>query len=342
MTLTLPARLERTAAEHPNSTALILGENRMTYAELQDQSQRLAGLMRQEGIGPGDRVALMVPNIPAFPVVFFAALQLGAVVVPMNPLFKRREIEYYLEDSGASMLWSVPSEEAVEGARERGVPLRTLGEDGLAPHLAESPGPVTETVERDLEDDAVILYTSGTTGRPKGAQLTHRNMGTNADTAAETLIQLQHGETVLGCLPLFHVFGLTCALMAPVTTGASLALIPRFDPAVAAQTVRECAVDVFIGVPTMYGAVLAAAKDHPEDLASLRLGVSGGSALPVELLRRFEATFDCEILEGYGLSETSPVACFCPASSSWQDFLGFECRGGGVGQAQVHLLGPVP
>ena len=310
MTLTLPARLERTAAEHPNSTALILGENRMTYAELQDQSQRLAGLMRQEGIGPGDRVALMVPNIPAFPVVFFAALQLGAVVVPMNPLFKRREIEYYLEDSGASMLWSVPSEEAVEGARERGVPLRTLGEDGLAPHLAESPGPVTETVERDLEDDAVILYTSGTTGRPKGAQLTHRNMGTNADTAAETLIQLQHGETVLGCLPLFHVFGLTCALMAPVTTGASLALIPRFDPAVAAQTVRECAVDVFIGVPTMYGAVLAAAKDHPEDLASLRLGVSGGSALPVELLRRFEATFDCEILEGYGLSETSPVACF--------------------------------
>lgn len=135
-------------------------------------------------------------------------------------------------------------------------------------------------------------------------------MGTNADTAAETLIQLQHGETVLGCLPLFHVFGLTCALMAPVTTGASLALIPRFDPAVAAQTVRECAVDVFIGVPTMYGAVLAAAKDHPEDLASLRLGVSGGSALPVELLRRFEATFDCEILEGYGLSETSPVACF--------------------------------
>ena len=157
MTLTLPARLERTAAEHPNSTALILGENRMTYAELQDQSQRLAGLMRQEGIGPGDRVALMAPNIPAFPVVFFAALQLGAVVVPMNPLFKRREIEYYLEDSGASMLWSVPSEEAVEGARERGVPLRTLGEDGLAPHLAESPGPVTETVERDLEDDAVIL-----------------------------------------------------------------------------------------------------------------------------------------------------------------------------------------
>ena len=169
---------------------------------------------------------------------------------------------------------------------------------------------MTETVERDLEDDAVILYTSGTTGRPKGAQLTHRNMGTNADTAAETLIQLQHGETVLGCLPLFHVFGLTCALMAPVTMGASLALIPRFDPAVAAQTVRERAVDVFIGVPTMYGAVLAAAKDRPEDLASLRLGVSGGSALPVELLRRFEATFDCEILEGYGLSETSPVACF--------------------------------
>ncbi|MGW5853228.1 MULTISPECIES: long-chain-fatty-acid--CoA ligase [Micrococcus] len=310
MTLTLPARLERTAAEHPDSPALVLGEERLTYAELQDQVRLLAGLLRQEGIGPGDRVALMAPNVLAFPVVLFATLQVGAVVVPMNPLFKRREVEYYLEDSGASMLWAIPSPDAAEAAQAAGVPLRTLGEDGLAPHLAESPGPVTEATPRDLEDDAVILYTSGTTGRPKGAQLTHRNMGTNADTAAETLIQLQHGETVLGCLPLFHVFGLTCALMAPVTMGASLALIPRFDPAVAAQTVRECAVDVFIGVPTMYGAVLAAAKDRPEDLASLRLGVSGGSALPVELLRRFEATFDCEILEGYGLSETSPVACF--------------------------------
>ena len=310
MTLTLPARLERTAAEHPDSTALILGPQRMTFAELHSQAQDLAGLMRQEGIGPGDRVALMAPNILAFPVILFATLQLGAVVVPMNPLFKRREIEYYLEDSGARLLWAVPSPDAEESARAQGVPLRTLGEDGLAPHLAESPGPVTAAAPRELEDDAVILYTSGTTGRPKGAQLTHRNIGTNADTVAETLLHLEHGETVLGCLPLFHVFGLTCALMAPVTVGATLALIPRFDADEAVRTIREQGVALFIGVPTMYGAVLAAAQEDPAALATLRLAVSGGASMPVELLRRFESTFGCVILEGYGLSETSPVACF--------------------------------
>ncbi|CAM3916450.1 long-chain fatty acid--CoA ligase [Micrococcus flavus] len=325
MTLTLPARLERTAAEHPDSPALVLGEEHLSYAELQDQVRLLAGLLRQEGIGPGDRVALMAPNVLAFPVVLFATLQVGAVVVPMNPLFKRREVEYYLEDSGASMLWAIPSPDAAEAAQAAGVPLRTLGEDGLAPHLAESPGPVTEAAPRDLEDDAVILYTSGTTGRPKGAQLTHRNIGTNADTTAETLILLQPGETVLGCLPLFHVFGLTCALMSCVTVGATLSLIPRFDPQQAVQTIEDQKVNLFVGVPTMYGAVLAAAKDRPEALASLRVAVSGGSSMPVELLRRFESAFGCEILEGYGLSETSPVACF--------NHPGEEHRPGSIGRA---------
>jgi long-chain acyl-CoA synthetase len=310
VTLTLAARLAHTAAAHPDSPALLLGEDRLTYAQLQEQVQALAGLMRAEGIGPGDRVALMAPNILAFPVILFASLQLGAVVVPMNPLFKRREIEYYLEDSGASLLWAVPSPDAAAGAEACGVPLRTLGEDGLAPHLAASPGPVTEPAERDLEDDAVILYTSGTTGRPKGAQLTHRNIGSNADTVVETLLHLQHGETVLGCLPLFHVFGLTCALTACVSVGATLAMIPRFEAEQAVQTIRDRQVGIFIGVPTMYGAVLTAAAEDPEALASLRLAVSGGASLPVELLRRFESTFGCIILEGYGLSETSPAACF--------------------------------
>ena len=336
MTLTLPDRLAATAAEHPDATALVLGEERLSYAELRDQARLLAGLLRRDGIGPGDRVALMAPNIMAFPVVLFAALQLGAVVVPMNPLFRRREIAYYLEDAGASMLWSVPSDDAVEAARERGVPLRTLGRDGLTPYLAASPGPVTETAPRDLEDDAVILYTSGTTGRPKGAQLTHRNIGSNADTVVETLLRLKPGETVLGCLPLFHVFGLTCALMTSVTVGATLAMITRFDAAEAVTTIRDRHVALFIGVPTMYGAVLAAAQDRPAALASLRLAVSGGSSLPVELLRRFEATFGCVVLEGYGLSETSPAACFNHPDD--------ERRPGSIGRAvrgcEVRLVTP--
>ncbi|MCK6090819.1 long-chain fatty acid--CoA ligase [Micrococcus endophyticus] len=306
----VPILLERTAAAEPDRTALILGEERLTYAELQDQVHRIAGLLRSQGLGPGDRMAIMLPNVLAFPVLFFGALQVGAVVVPMNPLFKTREIQYYLEDSGAVMLWGVPSEEAEAATQAVGVPFHALGADGLAPHLTASPGPVTEAAERDPQDDAVILYTSGTTGRPKGAQLTHRNLTSNANTVVETLIHLKAGETILGCLPLFHVFGLTCSMLTCVSVGATLSLIPRFDPTQAIETIRRDAVDVFIGVPTMYGAILTVGAEDPSALASLRVAVSGGSSMPVEVLRRFESTFGCQILEGYGLSETSPAACF--------------------------------
>jgi len=309
----LPALLARTAAAHPDATALILDDERLTYAELEDATRRIAGLLREQGLGPGDRMAVMLPNVTAFPVLFFAALRLGAVVVPMNPLFKHREIEYYLEDSGARILWSVPNPDATECAEAAGVTLNTVGADGLAPHLAASPGPVAEIAPRELEDDAVILYTSGTTGRPKGAQLTHRNIASNAETSVETLFHLQPGETVLGCLPLFHVFGLTCSLISVISVGATLSLLPRFDPTRAMEVIQRDEVDIFIGVPTMFGAILTAAAgspDAPAALASLRMAVSGGSSMPVEVLRRFEATFSCMILEGYGLSETSPVACF--------------------------------
>ncbi len=335
MTLTLPARLQQTAAAHPDATALILGATKVSYAELKEQAGQVASLLRAAGLSAGDRVAIMLPNLLAFPPLFFGALQAGAVVVPMNPLFKKREIEYYLEDSGASILFAVESPDAAVAAEAQGVPLRTIGADGLAPHL-EGHAASEEVTERTLEDDAVILYTSGTTGRPKGAQLTHRNIGTNADTVVETLIHLKSGESVLGCLPLFHVFGLTCSLVTSVTVGATLAMITRFDPAQAVATIKDREVSIFIGVPTMYGAVLAAAKDTPEALSTLRLAVSGGASLPVELLRKFEATFGCVILEGYGLSETSPAACFNHPED--------ERRPGSIGRAvrgcEIQVVGP--
>ncbi|MDY6054514.1 long-chain fatty acid--CoA ligase [Micrococcus sp.] len=313
MTLTLPARLAHTAAAYPGTPALILGEEETTYAEFHRQVRHLAGLLRAEGVSPGDRVALMLPNIPAFPMLLFAVLEAGGVVVPMNPLFKEREITHVLADSGATMLWAGPSPEAAASAQACGVQLRVVGPDGLAPHIAPhltaSPGPADTPAPRTLEDDAVLLYTSGTTGRPKGARLTHRNLGTNTDAVAETLLRLTAEDTVLGCLPLFHVFGMTCALLTSVTVGASLVLIPRFDAAGTLAAIRERRATIMLGVPTMLGAMLAAGGDRPEDLATLRIVVSGGSSLPVEILHRFEATFGCEILEGYGLSETSPVAC---------------------------------
>jgi long-chain acyl-CoA synthetase len=165
-------------------------------------------------------------------------------------------------------------------------------------------------VAREGSDTAVILYTSGTTGQPKGAELTHDSLGSNARTTEETLLDGSPDDVIMGCLPLFHVFGLTCSLNAGVLAGSCLTLLPRFDGAKALSIVQRDSVTVFQGVPTMFSAMLHAPDRDQYDVSSLRLCVSGGSAMPVEVLRSFEETFSCTILEGYGLSETSPVASF--------------------------------
>ncbi|MFK5645825.1 long-chain fatty acid--CoA ligase [Ornithinimicrobium sp. LYQ121] len=310
----LAHNLTRTVQQHPERPAIVLDDLRLSYAELDHSVRQLAGWLRQQGIGAGDRVALMLPNVPAFPVIFYATLRLGGVVVPMNPLFKRREIQYYLEDSGARLIVAMPGEEVSAAAGAVGVPVLAIGPEGLSSyvHGAEATDPVEEVVERAGDDTAVILYTSGTTGRPKGAELTHDNLQSNQLTTTQTLLDLGPQDVVMGCLPLFHVFGMTCALNTAVSTGAALTMIPRFDPAKALEVIERDAVTVFEGVPTMYGAMLASAAsaDRVPDLSTLRTAVSGGASLPLEVMRRFEETFGCQILEGYGLSETSPVASF--------------------------------
>jgi long-chain acyl-CoA synthetase len=170
--------------------------------------------------------------------------------------------------------------------------------------------PSRDVVDRDGCDTAVILYTSGTTGKPKGAELTHDNLRRNADVSARTLMQLGPGDVVMGCLPLFHAFGQTCGLNASIGSGATLTMISRFDPKKALQVMSRDRVTVFQGVPTMYSALLAAHDPDAYDTSTLWVCASGGAALPVEVLRAFEATYRCEVLEGYGLSETSPVATF--------------------------------
>jgi long-chain acyl-CoA synthetase len=303
--------LDRAAAERADHPAVRMDDLVLDYSELLDAAGRATSLLSSAGVAPGDRVAIMLPNVPAFPIAFYGALGAGAVVVPMNPLLKSREVAYYLGDSGAKVLfaWYTAAGEAAKGAADTGTELVTVDDPDMRSVLAGL-FPVHTRVERADDDDAVVLYTSGTTGQPKGAELTHANLTRNAALTAGTLINSGTDDVIMGCLPLFHVFGLTCGLNATITSGATLTLLPRFDAGHALDVIARDRVTVFEGVPTMYAAMLHHPGSADADTSSLRTCISGGAAMPVEILHSFERTFGCVILEGYGLSETSPVASF--------------------------------
>jgi long-chain acyl-CoA synthetase len=307
----LAAVLPDAQADHPDRAAIKQGDLVLSYAGLAAAAGQVAALLRAEGIACGDRVAVMLPNVAAFPVLAYGALAAGAVLVPMNPLLKSREVEHYVGDSGAKLVfaWEAAAEEAAKGAAASGARVIPVT-DADAAALRSGLEPDADWAARTDDDDAVILYTSGTTGTPKGAQLTHGGLRRNAEITARVLIGTGPGDMIMGCLPLFHVFGLTCGLNAALASGACLTLLPRFDPGAALEMISRDKVTVFEGVPTMYSAMLHHAGGSQADLSSLRVCVSGGAAMPVEVLRGFEAAFGCMILEGYGLSETSPVASF--------------------------------
>lgn len=308
----LASLLIDTAARHGDRIAVKLDDVALNYEVLAEGSARVAGMLADKGFQPGDRVGLMLPNVPFFPPIYYAILRAGGIVVPMNVLLKQREVAYYLRDSGAKLLfgWHDFAAEAEPGAAEAGAEFISVGLDFAQQAFAAEPR--RELAEVADEDTAVLLYTSGTTGSPKGAELSHANLLANVETTLQTLIQIDENDVILGALPLFHSFGQTCALNVSVAAGATLTLLPRFDPVKALQIVERDRVTVFEGVPTMYNAMLAVPEEVRSglDISSLRLCVSGGSALPGEVLREFDATFECKILEGYGLSETSPVASF--------------------------------
>ncbi|MBV9794474.1 MAG: long-chain fatty acid--CoA ligase [Actinobacteria bacterium] len=307
----LARNLTGTTRAHAERVAVRVDNAAMTYRALDEASARVAGLLRERGLEPGQRVGLMMPNVAEVPVVYYGVLRAGGVVVPMNPLLKAREVGYYLGDSGAQLIlaWHTFGDPARDGAEQAGADLIVV-DPVTFPDLLASATPSFPVVETGDQDTAVILYTSGTTGQPKGAELTHGNLISNTEVACHDIVRARPDDVVFGGLPLFHVFGQTVALNVAVAAGACLTLLPRFDAEHALRIVAGHGVTVFEGVPTMYVALLHQPDRAKYDTSALRMCISGGAALPVEVLRGFEAAYGVPVLEGYGLSETSPVASF--------------------------------
>ncbi|KAB1912490.1 long-chain fatty acid--CoA ligase [Micromonospora sp. AMSO31t] len=311
--LSLAMVLAEAARRHPDTVAVVDGDTRVSYAELWRQARGYAAGLRELGVAPGDPVALLAPNVVDFPRVYYGALAAGAVLVPVHLLLTVDEAVHVLRDSGAKLLVCHGSQLALgaAAAAAAGVPLVTVGPGGTGvSRLEEVSGPLPALpsyVTRQAEDTAVVLYTSGTTGVPKGALLTHLNLVMNATVNVFDANDARQSDVVLGCLPLFHSFGQTVAMNGTFRVGATLVLLSRFSGPAAIDLMLAEGVNVFHGVPTMYVALLDAARDRAT-LPRLRLCVSGGASLPVAVLERFHAAFHTTIFEGYGLSETSPTA----------------------------------
>jgi long-chain acyl-CoA synthetase len=298
--------LTESAARDRDHIAVKLDDVDVSYGQLDQASALVAGLLAAKGLAPGDRVGLMLPNVPYFPICYYGVLRAGGVVVPMNVLLKRREVAFYLSDSGAKVLFAW--EGFAEDAQAAGAECVLISPGAFEQTLAAAE-PLADVVDAADSDTAVILYTSGTTGTPKGAELTHANLRRNSEIA-RALFGLGPAAVILGALPLFHSFGQTCCMNAAIGAGGTLSLIPRFDPGKALEIIQRDKINVFEGVPTMYNAMLHYPEHEQFDTSTLQVCASGGSAMPVELMRGFEEAFDCTVLEGYGLSETSPVASF--------------------------------
>ena len=337
--LSLAVLVDEAARNHPNKTALVCGDTRLTFSELQTRCNQIAAGLVAAGLSPGDRVALSCPNLPWFPIAYFGIIKAGCTVVPLNILLNASELAYHLEDSEAKAFIAFEGRTdvpiglaAVDAFRqtsachhlwliESGQKLVTdaVGKDDIASHSAllvsapEGSAADSEIVCSEATDTVVILYTSGTTGKPKGAELTHTNILLNAIMFGR-LSEAVADDRQLITLPLFHTFGQTVQMCGSLLNGNTMVLVPRFDPRVVVDLMIAEKITVFCGVPTMYWALLNSVEITPQQVENirshLRLCGSGGSSLPLEVLKGFEKKFEVPILEGYGLSETSPVACF--------------------------------
>jgi long-chain acyl-CoA synthetase len=302
-TLSLAATLAEPARRTPDKIAVVEEGRRHTYAALWRDALAYAAALRSQGVEPGGRVALLAPNVTDFVRAYYGILAAGGVVVPVPTLLNSDEAAHLVTHSGAELLLHHEdfAEVGARSAAAAGVPAHPLA--GFADAHAALP----TYVSRQADDAAVIFYTSGTTGRPKGAVLTHLNLVLNATANAFDANPFLRDDVVMGCLPLFHTFGQSVSMNSTFRVGATLLLQPRFDAAGAIEVMNREGATLFFGVPTMYIQLLEAAAVAPE-LPRLRDCISGGASLPVAVLERFEQTFGTRVFEGYGLSETSPTA----------------------------------
>jgi long-chain acyl-CoA synthetase len=325
----LHAILEKTAKEHPEKAALAYAEREITYAELDSLSDRFAAALAALGVEKGDRVAIFLPNIPQFIIAYYGALKAGAVLTAISPLHKEREVAYQLCDSEAETIVALDAlypvvEKVWRKTRLRNVITASLAEyaskDAVSPSTVEQKPNVHSfqtllkeeaakppSVNINPQDDlAALQYTGGTTGTAKGAMLTHANLVLNA-LAFAAWIKGAEEDTFLAALPLFHIYGMTTSMNVPISLAAKMVLLPKFEPAVALETIQRHRVTVFCGVPTMYSVLLTSPALSRFDLTSIRVCISGASSLPPQVQKRFMEVTGGFLAEGYGLTEASPV-----------------------------------
>ncbi|QES09780.1 long-chain fatty acid--CoA ligase [Streptomyces venezuelae] len=330
--LNLSILLEDSARTFPDRDALVLGPTRLTYRQVDEAANQVANLLVSRGIRPGDKVALSCPNLPSFPIVYYGVLKAGAVVVPLNVLLKGREIAYHLEDADVSayfcfegtpdLAMAAEGHAGCEGigtvehffviTADQEAPSPIAGTETLGQALAGM-STVFESVVREPTDTAIILYTSGTTGQAKGAELSHANTMMNVLACNRLFRNEPATDSHVVCLPLFHTFGATVQMHAGFSVAATLHLVPRFAAREVVELMSREVITFFAGVPTMWWGLLNALTDDIDVrriAGNLRIGISGGAALPVEIINRVEQRLGVTVLEGYGLSETSPVATF--------------------------------
>lgn len=337
-TLNLASFIQHNARLAPQNEAVIWNDVRMTFGELDALSNRVANALTEMGIGPGDNVALSCPNLPFFPVVYYGIIKSGAAVVPLSVLFKPREIAYHLSDSKAKALFvfegtpELPMAQMAKAAFDEcdtceHLVVMTVDQAGPSPFPEHKTltqitydKPATFEIYPSAPDDtAAILYTSGTTGKPKGAELTHSNLMSNVTTTWQIhlpVLDFTDGlqKTVLVTLPLFHTTGQTVQMNTNLYAGNRIVLLPRFDPQATLEAMEREKVNFWVGVPTMYWALLKFADETGFDISRIKdhmkVCSSGGAPMPVEVMAAFEKRFEVRVMEGYGLSETSPLACF--------------------------------
>ena len=333
MGLNIALCLSDSAERFAEQPAIASDDRSYTYAELEQWTGKIARVLLDKGMKKGDHVLLLAPNVPEFTAVYYAILRIGGVVVPLNTLFLPNEITELLDHSDAKFMivWHALAEKGA-AAFEQAEACKTLffvgtdrqnlptnlfreGENRfLLDELVCQANDKVDYYQTSSNDTAVILYTSGTTGKSKGVELSHFNLYSNACYTKEPqALRIQSDSVTLAVLPLFHSFGQTAIQNASIIAGAKMVMVPQFEPRRAISEMEKHRVTHIAAVPTMYNLMLQTQRRYKYDVSSLQVAISGGASLPVAIYQDFEEVFRVKINEGYGLSETSPIACLTPA-----------------------------